>query len=81
MDYSFEIDWDDYIKSKNDILKKQQRKVVPELSREDKERISRNYAIADIYWKSVLAERKAAINKSQKHLDDFRRGKIAGVLV
>ena len=79
MDYSFEIDWDDYIKSRKQTAEKQ--KVVPELSREDKERISRNYAIADIYWKSVLAERKAAINKSHKHLDDFRSGKIAGVLV
>ena len=52
-----------------------------ELSKEDKERISRNYAIADIYWKSVLAERKAAIKKSQKHLNDFRSSKIAGILV
>jgi len=47
------------------------------------EYISYKYAIADKYWKSVLAERerKAAISKAQKHLADFRRGKIAGVLV
>jgi hypothetical protein len=52
------------------------------------EYISYKYAIADKYWKSVLAERerkaaisKAAISKAQKHLADFRSGKIAGVLV
>jgi hypothetical protein len=50
-----------------------------ELSREDKERLLKNYAIADKYWKSVLAERerKAAIIKAQKYLADFRSGKIA----
>ena len=39
--------------------------------------------LENIYWKSVLAERerKAAISKAQRHLADFRRGKIAGVLV
>jgi hypothetical protein len=39
--------------------------------------------LENIYWKSVLAERerKAAIIKAQKYLADFRRGKIAGVLV
>lgn len=79
MNYSFGKDCNDNVKSKEQTAEKQ--KVVPELSIEDKERISRNYAIADIYWKSVLAERKAALNKSQKHLDDFRSGKIAGVIV
>ena len=53
------------------------------LQQKESEKISRDYAIADEYWKSVLAERerKAAIIKAQKHLADFRRGKIAGVLV
>ena len=91
MDSSFEKDWNDYVKSKNDVLKK---------LNDDKIRRDELLKIADckidemrvklakLFIKSLSDKEKtkakqelSLMDKSRKHLDDFRSGKIAGVLV
>ncbi len=49
-------------------------------------KIAKSYAIAEKYWNSVLAERKAKqtftiMEQSLKILNDFKENKIIGVLV
>ena len=91
MDYSFEKDWDDYIKSKNDILKKLN---LDKIRRDELLKIAdceideMRVKLAKLFMKSLSDKEKtkakqelSLMDKSRKHLDDFRRGKIAGVLV
>ena len=91
MDYSFEKDWDDYIKSKNDILKKLN---LDKIRRDELLKIAdceideMRVKLAKLFIKSLSDKEKtkakqelSLMDKSRKHLDDFRRGKIAGVLV
>lgn len=91
MDSSFEKDWNDYVKSKNDVLKK---------LNDDKIRRDELLKIADckidemrvklakLFIKSLSDKEKTkakqeftAMDQSMKNLKDFRSGKIAGVLV
>lgn len=91
MDYSFEKDWDDYIKSKNDILKKLN---LDKIRRDELLKIAdceideMRVKLAKLFIKSLSDKEKtkakqelSLMDKSRKHLDDFRSGKIAGVLV
>jgi hypothetical protein len=91
MDYSFEKDWDDYIKSKNDILKKLN---LDKIRRDELLKIAdceideMRVKLAKLFMKSLSDKEKtkakqelSLMDKSRKHLDDFRSGKIAGVLV
>jgi hypothetical protein len=91
MNYLFEKDWNDYIKSKNDILKKinsdkiRRDEMLKNADREIdemREKLEKHFAKLFNYENKVISKQYLLlIDKSFKYLHDYRNGKISGILV
>ena len=86
MNFLFDKEWNDYVKSKNDILEKLS---LDKIRRDEMLKIAdieideMRVKLANLYIKSLSYQSNIAHmrKKSQKNLKDFKDGKIAGVLV